>query len=244
MLGRFSFFTQNIGELENRRQFNKGLVINDVFRLSRRLTLNAGIRWEPYDYFTDTKDRNQTFDLGNYQKGIRSEKFLTAPPGLLFVGDKDPAGGTLPGSVTKYGQSRFATRFGFAFASTGSGKTSIRGGYGIFIDSPLLFGSNNANDVSPLSYSVLFTSGLLDDPYRGRQSSNKFPLTSFGPQSPFDSPLETIVLDNKYLSPYTQNWNLAVEHQMVKDTRLRVAYVGTKGAHLKVAYDRNDPVYN
>jgi hypothetical protein len=244
LLGSFASFTQNNGELENRRQFTKGFFINDVWRMSRKLTLTAGLRYEPYDYFTDTLNRNQTFDAGNFVKGIKSTVFLNAPPGLLFVGDKDPSGGTIGGSVSKSDWHNFAPRVGFAYDPFGSGNTAIRGGVGVYFDSPLLFGSNNANDVSPWSYSVLFTSGLLDDPYLGRESLNKYPLSSFGPQSPFATPLETIVLDGRYLSPYTMNWNIAVEQQLVRDARIRVAYVGTKTTHLKGEYDQNAPIYN
>ena len=94
MLGRFSSFTQNNGELENRRQFTKGFFFGDVWRVGRRLTVNYGLRWEPFDFISDTKNRNQTFDLGNYQKGIRSKVFLNAPPGLLYDGM------TIPGRQT------------------------------------------------------------------------------------------------------------------------------------------------
>jgi hypothetical protein len=244
MLGRFSFFTQNNGELENRRQFTKGLFIHDTWRASRRLTINAGLRWEPYEFFSDTKNRGQGFSPENYRKNVRSTVFKNAPPGLLFTGDADPSGGTIGGGISKPANKNFAPRLGFALDPTGKGKTSIRGGYGIFYDAPSLFSVNNANDVSPWSYSVLFTSGLLDDPYRGRESSNRFPLTSFGPDSPFDSPLETIVNDGQYLSAYTQNWDVAVEQQLAANTRLRVAYVGTKATHLKGEYDENAPIYN
>jgi len=95
LLGQFATFTQNNGELENRRQFTKGFFIHDVWRVKQRLSLTFGLRYEPYEYFTDTKDRNQTFDARNYAAGVRSTVFLNAPPGLLFVGDKDPSGGTV-----------------------------------------------------------------------------------------------------------------------------------------------------
>lgn len=244
ILGLFSNFTQNNGELENRRQFTKGVFFGDVWRLSRRLTVNFGLRYEPYEYFSDTKDRNQTFDLGNYQKGIRSKIFLNAPPGLLYHGDADPAGGVIPGPVSKPDWNNLAPRLGFAWDPFGDGKTSIRSGWGMYYDAPLLFGSNNANNVSPFSYSTLFFDGSLDAPYRGRESSNKFPLTKFGPDSPFDSPLETIVLDSTYVTASTQQWNFTVERELLRDTRLRVSYVGSQSTHLKGEYDQNAPIYN
>ena len=56
MLGRFSNFTQNNGELETRRQFTKGFFIGDVWRVSRRLTINLALRWEPFDFISDTHE--------------------------------------------------------------------------------------------------------------------------------------------------------------------------------------------
>ncbi len=70
MLGRFSNFTQNNGELETAGSLRKGFFIGDVWRVSRRLTINLALRWEPFDFISDTMNRNQTFDLGNYQKGV------------------------------------------------------------------------------------------------------------------------------------------------------------------------------
>ncbi len=244
MLGRFSSFTQNNGELENRRQFTKGLFFGDVWRVSRRFTVNFGVRWEPFDFISDTLNRNQTFDLGNYQKGVRSKVFVNAPPGLLYSGDDNPKGGKLSGPVAGRDYNNVAPRFGVAWDPFGDGKTAIRSGYGIYYDAPQLWALNNANNVSPFSYSVLFFDGQLENPYLGREKSNKFPLTSFGPDSPFDSPLETIVLDGKWVTSYTQQWNFTVERQLIKDTRLRAAYVGTQSAHLKGEYDQNAPVYN
>ncbi len=244
MLGRLSSFTQNNGELENRRQFNKGLFFGDVWRLSHRFTLNYGLRWEPFDFMSDTKGRNQTFDLANYQQGIRSKIFLNAPPGLLYHGDADPQGGTIGGPVTKRDWNNLAPRLGFAWDPFGDGRTAIRGGFGVYYDSPLLWVANNANNVSPFSYSVLFFDGLLDNPYLGRESENRYPLTNFGPDTPFASPVETIVLDGKYVTSYTNQWNFTVERELVPNTRLRVAYVGTKASNLKGEYDQNAPTYN
>lgn len=244
MLGRFSSFTQNNGEIENRRQFTKGLFFGDVWRLNRRLTVNLGVRWEPYDFISDTLNRNQTFDVGNFQKGVRSKLFLNAPPGLLYAGDADPHGGKVPESVAARDYNNFAPRVGFAWDPFGDGKTAIRSGYGIYYDAPQLWVSNNANNVSPFSYSTLFFDGQFDNPYLGRESSNKFPLTNFGADSPFDSPLETIVVDRKWVTSYTHQWNFTVERELLKDTRLRVAYVGTQSTHLKGEYDQNAPRYN
>jgi Carboxypeptidase regulatory-like domain/TonB dependent receptor len=244
MLGRFSNFLQNNGELENRRQFNKGFYFGDIWRISSRLTASFGLRYEPYSFFSDTMDRNQTFDLGNYQAGVRSKIFLNAPPGLLYHGDADPSGGIIGKTVTKPDWNNWAPRVGLAWDPLGDGKTSVRAGYAIFYDAPSLFSANNANNVAPFSYSVQFNDGLFDNPYLGRESLNIYPLSGFSANAPFPSPLRTIVLDGQYVTAQTQNWNLTVEREILPNTRLRVAYVGTRATHLKGEYDQNAPVYN
>ena len=98
--------------------------------------------------------------------------------------------------------------------------------------------------MAPFSYGVQFYSGQLDSPYAGRENLNLFPITSFDANSPYPSPLQTYVLPSKWVTTYTQNWNLTVERQVFADTRLRVAYVGTKGSHLMGYYDQNAPIYN
>ncbi len=248
IIGRFSSYDQNNGELENRREFLKGFYVGDTWRLTRRLTLNLGLRYEPYTFFSDTKDRNQTFDLANYQKGVKSEIFLNAPAGLLYRGDKAPAGypcgSAIPLQVTCPDNNNFAPRIGLAWDPFGDGKTSVRGGYALFYDVPMTRAQNNSNDVSPFSYGVQFYDGLLDDPFLGREDQNRYPVTNFGKDSPYPSPLPMYVLDSKWVTAYTQNWNLTVERQVLLDTRLRVGYVGTKATHLMGYYDQNAPIYD
>jgi hypothetical protein len=248
MLGLFSSFDQNNGEYENRRQFLKGFYAGDNWRLSRRLTLNLGIRYEPYTFFGDTMDRNQTFDLGNFQAGVKSKIFLNAPAGLLYRGDTTPSnypcGPEIPKVVACSDNNNVAPRIGIAWDPVGDGKTSIRAGYGIFFDVPMTRAQNNSNDVAPFSYGVQFYSGLLDDPYAGRQHLNLFPITTFDANSPYPGPLQTYVLPSKWVTSSTQNWSFTVERQILTDTRLRLAYVGTKGSHLMGYYDQNAPIYN
>ena len=244
MLGQFSYFSQNNGELENRRQLLRGLFVNDVWRVSKRFHLNLGIRYEPYRFFVDTKDRVQIFELANYQKGIKSKKFLNAPPGLLYPGDALPSGGTVPRTGNQPDYNNWSPHIGFAWAPFANGKTSIRGGYALLYDAPPLMSQNNGNDVSPFSYSVSFNSGLMDNPFLGRESLNRFPVKQFLPDTPYADPLYTMVVDGKFILPEVHNWNLTAEREIFSGTILRVGYVGTKSSHLKSDYDYNAPIYN
>jgi hypothetical protein len=248
LLGGFSFFTQNSGEFESRRGTQTGYFFGDTWRVKPGLTLNFGIRYEPYQLFGDLLDRNQTFDMAANQAGIRSKIFKNALPGLFYHGDAKPpgygGGDTFGSVVTDPDYNNFAPRIGFAWDPFRNGKMSIRGGYAIFFDGPALNSQNDANNVTPFSYSVEFTDGSFANPFQGREALNIFPASAANHDVPFPTPLYTIVLDKKFITPTTQNWSLTVEREVLPNTLVRVGYVGTLSTHLKSEYDQNAPIYN
>jgi hypothetical protein len=108
----------------------------DVWRLNRRLTLNYGLRWEPYLAAKDANGFNTAFIRDNFDKGIRSTVYVNAPVGLVFPGD--------PGFPTNKGNTynnlnQLAPRFGFVWDPRGDSKQTIRAGTGIYYDSPKLW---------------------------------------------------------------------------------------------------------
>ena len=248
MLGAFSFFTQNSGEIEQRRGTQTGWYFGDTWRVSPRLSLNFGLRYEPYELFADELDRNQTFDFAANKAGIRSKIYKNALPGLFYRGDEKPQGygssGTFGSVVTDPDYNNLAPRFGFAWDPFGNGKTSVRGGYAIFYDAPSLNAQNDANNVTPFSYSVEFFDGSFDKPFLGRESLDIFPASAANHDVPFPTPLFTIVLDKKLITTYTQNWSLTVERELPGNFLARVGYVGTLATHLKSEYDQNAPIYD
>jgi hypothetical protein len=248
LLGGFSFFTQNSGELEQRRGTQTGWYFGDTWRARPGLTLNYGIRWEPYQLFKDLLDRNQTFDMAANQAGLRSQIYRNALPGLFYHGDDKPPGygssGKFGSVVTDPDYNNLAPRFGFAWDPFGNGKTSIRGGYAVFYDAPSLNAQNDANNVTPFSYSVEFQDGSFDNPFLGREALDIFPASAANHDVPFPTPLFTIVLDRKFITTYTQNWSLTLEREFGSGFVGRAGYVGTKATHLKSEYDQNAPIYN
>ena len=244
ILGVLSSFRQSNGEIEFRRYHYQGFYGGDTFQLTPRLTLNVGLRWEPYTPITDLKDRSMQFRPEEHARGTRSPHFVNAPPGLFFPGDK-LSGFTVPKAGTESDLNNLGPRFGFAWDIRGNGTSSLRGGYSIFYDTPELWLLNNMNAQTPFSFTVDFQDGNFDNPYRSRESFNVFPFSGdFDPKTPFQIPFDTTALESKFVQAYVQNWNLTIERKLGADWLLRMGYVGTKSTHLMADYDQNAPIYN
>ena len=93
----------------------------DDWRISHKLTVDLGVRWEGFYPFSG----GGTF--GTFRPGVQSTRFPTAPIGLLVEGDPGIPHGVVPADLMK-----FVPRFGFAYDVRGDGTTSIRGGFGMF----------------------------------------------------------------------------------------------------------------
>jgi hypothetical protein len=245
LTGQFSSFTQGNGEIEFKRLHYYGFYWGDTYRVTPRLTVSFGARYEPYLPMTDTNDRIVEFSPQAYAAGVSSTIFVNSPPGLLYPGDRTPSGSTVPKSVVASQLSHLTPRAGVAYDLFGDGRTSVRGGYGIYYDTPELYAYNNINDQSPFSFTVNFLSGSFDNPYAGRSGYNVFPFAGdFRKDSAFQLPFSAAALQSAQSLPYEQNWNATIEHQFGQDWVVRASYVGTKGTHLWGDYDANAPVYS
>ncbi|HVP49561.1 MAG TPA: carboxypeptidase regulatory-like domain-containing protein [Bryobacteraceae bacterium] len=244
MIGQMSDFIQGNGEIEFKRYHYFGFYGGDTFRVTPRLTLNFGLRYEPYFPMTDINDRIVQFRQEAYAANYVSQRYVNAPPGLVFPGDTF-GGHTVPRSGSAGSLAQVTPRIGFAWDVLGNGRTSLRGGYGIYYDTPEMFQLNNMNDQAPFSFTVEYLDGSFDNPYAGRTKDNVFPFSGdFSKNSQFPSPDSAVALQPHQPRPYTQNWNLTIEHQFREDWTLRLSYVGTKGTHLWADYDLNAPIYD
>jgi hypothetical protein len=166
MLGKPSTFTQNSGQ-SGTNAHCASLYAQDNFRLSSRLTLNAGLRWDPYMAPSKAIPQVSIFDLGWYNAGIRSKVFSNAPVGTLFISDPG-----MPGAHFFNGRlAEFAPRLGVVYEPRGNGQETIRAGYGVFYGSTPLWLHPGIH--APFTYPISLPQpvGGLSDPFAGSPSA-------------------------------------------------------------------------
>jgi hypothetical protein len=247
MIGDLYQFQQAQGQFENANAWMSGYFIQDDWKIARRLTINLGLRWEPYFPYHEVDGRVEGFSIPNYQAGIHSIVYPNAPPGLLFRGDPGfPTNGT--GNNFK----DWGPRVGFASDVFGDGKTSLRGGAGMFYDSATngIF-NNNMVDEAPFAQQILITNppGPFSNPLAGEsQYASVFPAPFPVPKNvvlPAPVAVTTFNLhgDLAFKVPVVYSWNLTLEHQFGSQWLGRLAYVGSHSSHLSLQQYLNPSIY-
>jgi Carboxypeptidase regulatory-like domain/TonB-dependent Receptor Plug Domain len=238
-LGLESQFFQDNGRKAYLRVNRPSLFVQDDWKVSRKLTLNAGLRWDPW---LPPTDLNQT--LVGFQQGFQSTIAPNAPVGLIFKGDPG-----LQASVFQKNWKDFAPRVGFAYSPGTLGRTVIRGGYGIFYGFPegLLYQRTDAMQPVDLYLSYPAPAPAWDNIYAGYPGGDPFPRQHVGPGDfkdyKFALPVSGGVLDPQSKVNYTQNWNLTFEHQLPSEIAFSLAYVGNRGSHIMGSRQFNPAVF-
>jgi len=185
--------------------------INDSYRVTPRLTINGGLRYEYNSPPVDADDRATIYDV--------------VTRSLVPVGTNG-----VPRSGFDADKNNFAPRVGFAWSF--DEKTVLRGGYGVYYDQSPLAPAEALYFNSPFFDNNIFFSlpGLpltLNDPF-----------PSF---FPFPLPDSALAIQRDLRTGYMQHWNFNIERQIFSGSVLEVAYVGSKGTKLLTARDINQP---
>ncbi len=234
LLGMASSFVQSGPSYSDQHQNIFGLYVQDAWKVSRRLTVTAGLRWDPFFGHTNPYNETLTFSLDNFVNNVVSKQFPKAPAGMVFGGD--------PGLATnKYSPNKlntFSPRVGIVWDPAGDGKTSIRAGYGFFYDFPS-FAFDQFGFSPPWGASLTVPNPpSLADPWANTPGGNPFPLP---PAKDFNFLRGNLQLTYGYpldLKPtYIQQYNLSIQRQ-IKNWLVSASYVGNGTRHLWL----NNPV--
>jgi hypothetical protein len=238
LLGRMNSFQQGSPNTVFTTKWYFGLYAQDSWKASRRLTINYGVRWEPFLPQRLNNGAVYTFSWDRFLAGQRSTAFTNAPLGLYYPGD--PGFPDLTGVPNRYNQ--FAPRLGLAFDPTGDGKTSIRASFGMSYDFPNTQIMSNPASAPPYGNSVN-RQGVLNpaDPWAGYPGGNPFP-GSFGPNVPFIFNGQYLAQDPNAKATTVYTWNFGIQRQLTGNWLVSATYLGTQSIHLWTQFQQNPAV--
>ena len=230
LTGRLTTFIQSAPNTLDMQQWYFGIYAQDTWKLSNTMTLNYGLRWEPWFPQQQRNGAIYNFDPQRYVAGTRSTEFPNAPPGFLFPGDNGFPNG-------KAGMNKdwtaLAPRVGLAWDPRGDGRESVRVGYSLgneFVNGQFFINTANA---PPWGSEVRLTAppGGLDNPFAGSGVTNIFPVTfdknaAFSPNGPFLVPPSN--LDNTKVHA----WNASYQRQFGGNDALSASYIGNYTTNL------------
>lgn len=239
MLGLPSAYQQGSEDFYRGRQNYFGPYVGDDIRVSKRLNVNLGLRWEPYLPTNEKFKHMDHWDYNAFLAGKTSSIYPDAPAGLFFPGD--------PGIPTKgFTYSRltdFAPRVGFGWQPSGNGRQVIRAGFGVFYNVMPTAYAEDQNQGAPWASEVNLTSppGGLTNPWLGFPGGNPFPTPSgkltFVPEGAYF---------NYPLSAYATSvdvWNLTYQRQLASNWVVSASYVGNKTTHIWTGEDVDPGIY-
>lgn len=201
--------------------------VSDIWQVTQKLSLNAGLRYTFHGVLRDTRDSITNF-----------------VPGRGFIVPNVNYGPLYPNDWNN-----FAPRLGLAYQPFGSGKTVIRAGWGVFFDAPPLnfivanTGTPNngaagvhANPGGPQPVFNISVPGTAAQP-------NQLVLNQpiFGTANP-NPPFGTFAINQDFAMPYVQNYNLNIQQQLGNGTIFQSGYVGSTGRKLSLLRNINAPI--
>lgn len=230
LLGNASYLRQNNGASHSLHEPAPSLFAQDDWRITHKLTLDLGLRWEVFAPFSGQND------FGTFAAGVQSKRFPNAPLGLLSEGDPGVSKGILKTQWTA-----FSPRVGFAYDVFGNGRTALRGAYGIFYASRSVSLTTNPEQQPFILDNTINDTPNLVAPYA--PNADPFPYTVNLQNPTFISGGTLSGIPAGAKSPYVQEYNLTVEQQFGSSWALRVAYVGSLSRRFFTSRDANEPAY-
>ena len=206
--------------------------IEDSYKIHPRLTVNYGLRYEPFIPFDQKGGRHTT-----WVPGVQSTVVPDAPKGILFPGDSG-----VPAKLTKSDLNNFAPRLGVAWDVDGNARTVVRGGYGIFYQQ--INGETTHAAEGPWRGTTQLRQGRIEDPFGSLgqtepppESPGKFGCSSI-PAYPglqctlYPTPIRIVYTDQDLRTTYTHHVSVSLQRQLTPNFVVEGSYIGKVGRDL------------
>jgi hypothetical protein len=220
-----------------------GLYVQDNWRVSSNVTLNYGLRWDPYFPAYSGPGQITHFDRARFDAGLKSAVFPNAPAGLIFTGDEG-----MPGkSVARRDLWNFGPRIGVVWDPQGEGRQTLRVAYGRLYDLPHLQTYTGLAQMSPWGNSIVVNNlpRGWDDPWAATPGGDPIPGLLEGPSANSVFPLAgnytAYPLDLQATA--VDQWNVSYQRQIAADLMVSANYVGTVTKHIWFTNQLNPAVY-
>ena len=236
-------FTQGNSLLDNDWSPYYGAYISDNWKIRRNLSVTVGVRYEPYIQAQNINDHVENFQMPAFVAQEHTKVYTNAPDGLFFTGDPGYPGKS--DSESHY--DRWAPRLGVVWDPTGSGKTSIRAGFGIFNNQAELFNYNHEASNPPWGDILQADTTSSDEvpiyePWENYPGGDPFPaVLKLSPTSFFPTNATYTNQPINMPSPYSMQWNFSIQHQL-GSWLLAANYMGNGSRHLQSGYQADPTI--
>jgi hypothetical protein len=249
LLGLPDEYGQGSAQVEYVRNTGLYLFAQDSWKIKPNLTLNYGLRWELNTPLADVAQHVETFRPGQSSTvypcgGPNTDCSSQDAVGLVVPGDP----GVPPGMTQTYYKA-FAPRIGIAWSPGSSGKTSFRAGWGLFYNpvEQLVLAQFGAEP--PFGGSTTVNETQFDLPFLGQDGVTNYLNPFNGVLSPKrGTPQDWAVFEPIDLfgdfqphmrTQYSAQYNFTIQHEVTRDTKLEIGYVGSQGHRLLATHDIN-----
>jgi hypothetical protein len=243
LTGQASQFINGGSAGQNKRQEYLAVYANDTWKFRPRLTINYGLRWQPYFPMVNLDGSSVHFDENALKNGIKSTRFDHSPPGLFFDGDPG-----FPNGTGTYGHwTNFAPRAGLAWDVTGDGKTSLRASGGMFYDFPNAYYMVSLTSSAPWNPRYTLTGNVnFDNPWSNTPGGDPFPLPqgrSVARNTPWPNFALATAMNYDLRNMEVGQWNLSLQRQISNQWLVSANYLGTKTSHMWTLQQLNPTVF-
>jgi hypothetical protein len=209
--------------------------VQDDFKVSSKLTLNLGLRYDFVSHARERRDAQASFNVSTGALDLANGRQDPLPSNFF---PEVPINRNAPRQLVSQDRNNFGPRVGFAYQLTQ--KTVLRAGFGVFYSSyeagPLSIPNPGNNPPFFLQSNYARLSFAEPDP-TVNQLSNGFPLDALStPASP-----SLFALDPNFRNPYVQHWNMSIQRELGWNTVWEVSYAGSAGKKLYEFRNANQP---